>query len=181
MNIIKTELEDVLIIEPEVHRDKRGYFIETWNLPRYQRFCFNKEFVQDSISFSSQRVLRGLHYQFPNPQGKLIQVLQGKIFDVAVDIRKSSSTFGCWTGVVLSSKNHRQFYIPEGFAHGFYVTSKTALVSYKFTHIYEPNGSRGILWNDPNISVNWPGQEAVISDGDRKQPLLKNVLPEYLF
>jgi dTDP-4-dehydrorhamnose 3,5-epimerase len=166
VNVIETDLPGVLIIEPKVFGDDRGFFMETWNKERYAEAGIPTEFVQDNLSFSSRGVLRGLHFQDPNPQGKLVSVLQGEVYDVAVDIRRCSPTFGKWTGVRLSSENKRQLYVPEGFAHGFCVTSKTALFSYKCTDFYDPQAEKVLIWNDPGVGIEWPEIEPLISDKD---------------
>ncbi len=168
MNVIKTEIEDVLIIEPRVFSDARGFFYESYNKARYQVEVINKEFVQDNISVSKKNVLRGLHYQLEQPQGKLVSVLEGEVFDVAVDIRKGSPTFGQWVGVILSAENRRQFYVPEGFAHGFCVMSNTAIFSYKCTAGYRPDDEHTLLYSDPSIGVNWPCESPNLSDKDKE-------------
>ena len=165
MEAEQTEIPEVLLIKPNVHGDARGYFQETYQRQRYAELGITRDFVQDNISFSSQGVLRGLHYQWPNPQGKLLCVLQGEIFDVAVDIRVGSDTFGHWIGRFLSSDNHHQMWVPEGFAHGFLVTSKTALISYKCTDYYHPEDEGCLRWDDPAIGIDWP--LAVISTAPR--------------
>jgi dTDP-4-dehydrorhamnose 3,5-epimerase len=156
MNRIPTRLPDVLLLEPKVFEDARGYFYEAFRADKLQAFGVSRPFVQDNQSFSRRGVLRGLHYQIGRPQDKLVRVLQGEIFDVAVDIRRGSPTFGKWTGELLSSSNRRQMFIPGGFAHGFLVTSETAEVLYKCTDFYAPAEERGILWNDPKVGVEWP-------------------------
>lgn len=156
MEVEITEIPEVLLIKPDVYGDARGYFEETFHKQRYADAGIERDFVQDNVSFSSQGVLRGLHYQWPNPQGKLLYVLQGEIFDVAVDIRKGSATFGQWVGRFLSSDNHHQLWIPEGFAHGFLVTSATALITYKCTDLYHPADEGCVQWNDPAIAIRWP-------------------------
>lgn len=156
MDVEKTEIPEVLLIKPTVHGDARGYFQETYQQQRYAEHGIAQAFVQDNVSFSGQGVLRGLHYQWPNPQGKLLHVLQGEIFDVAVDIRAGSATFGQWVGRLLSSDNHHQLWIPEGFAHGFLVTSKTALIAYKCTDYYHPADEGCLRWDDPTVNINWP-------------------------
>lgn len=166
MNVIETQLSGVVIIEPKVFGDARGFFMETWNQARYVEAGLPTKFVQDNLSFSTQGVLRGLHYQKPNAQGKLVYVLQGEVFDVAVDIRVGSPTFGHWVSVTLSSENKRQIYIPEGFAHGFCVMSETALFTYKCTDYYNPQAEGGIIWNDPDIAIKWPVSEPVLSQKD---------------
>ena len=168
MDIKKTEIEGLLIIEPKVFGDDRGYFLESYNQKRYQDAGIPGSFVQDNLSFSRKGVLRGLHFQSPNAQGKLVSCPMGEVFDVAVDIRKGSPTFGRWVGVHLSGENKRQFWIPPGFAHGFVVTSETALFSYKCTEYYSPKDEKTILWNDPEIGIKWPISEgAQLSEKDR--------------
>ena len=175
MNVIATELPGVLIVEPKVFPDSRGFFVETYNKERYAACGIADDFVQDNLSFSSRGVLRGLHYQNPHTQGKLVYVLQGEVWDVAVDIRSDSPQFGRWTSVTLSADNKRQFYIPPGFAHGFCVLSETALFTYKCTDLYHPECDGGIRWDDPDIGIAWPVKEPILSDKDQKQPLLKDV------
>lgn len=180
MNIIKTNLLDVIIIEPTVFGDERGFFFETWQKERYEAAGIQGEFAQDNVSFSRKGVLRGLHFQNPHGQGKLVSVLQGEVFDVAVDIRIGSPTFGQWTGVVLSGENHRQFWIPAGFAHGFCVTSETALFSYKCTDRYAPECEGGIAWNDPKIGVEWPLLDVTLSAKDKVYPCLHDIRADVL-
>ncbi|MCW2278998.1 dTDP-4-dehydrorhamnose 3,5-epimerase [Heliophilum fasciatum] len=180
MKIIETLLPGVLIFEPRVFGDHRGFFLETWNAERYHNAGILQQFVQDNLSFSSYGVLRGLHYQKPNMQGKLVYVLQGEVFDVAVDIRKGSRTFGQWVGVTLSSENKRQFYVPEGFAHGFCVTSETALFAYKCTDFYLPTAEHGIRWDDPDIGIDWPIENPILSEKDQKALLLRDLAEEDL-
>jgi dTDP-4-dehydrorhamnose 3,5-epimerase len=167
MNVIETDLPGVLIIEPKVFGDDRGFFMETWNKERYAEAGIPTEFVQDNISFSKKGVLRGLHFQDPNPQGKLVSVLQGEVYDVAVDIRRGSPAFGKWVGVSLSSDNKRQLYVPEGFAHGFCVTSETALFSYKCTDWYNSKAEKTLLWNDPGLGIKWPLEKPRLSEKDK--------------
>lgn len=173
MNVLETSLSGLKIIEPKVFGDRRGFFLETWNRKRYAEIGIDEDFVQDNLSFSRGGVVRGLHYQYPRSQGKLVYVLQGEVFDVAVDIRKNSPTFARWEGVMLSGENMKQLYIPEGFAHGFCVLGETALFAYKCTEFYAPETEGGILWNDPDIGIDWPINDPVLSDKDRKYPLLK--------
>lgn len=180
MNILKTDLEGVLIIEPDVFRDDRGFFMETYHQAKYEAVGIKFNFIQDNLSYSVKGTLRGLHYQFPNPQAKLVQVIQGQVFDVAVDVRRGSATFGEWTGVYLSHQNKRQLYIPEGFAHGFCVLSETALFSYKCSHPYAPASERGILWSDPAIGVDWPVKSPLLSDKDNNLPCLRDLSSECL-
>jgi dTDP-4-dehydrorhamnose 3,5-epimerase len=156
LNIVPTSLPDVLLIEPKVFQDERGFFLESYQKKKFQEIGIVAEFVQDNHSKSCQGTLRGLHYQLKQPQGKLVRVISGEIFDVAVDIRRSSSTYGQWVGDYLSAENKRMLWIPEGFAHGFYVTSPAAEVLYKATDYYAPEWERSILWNDPTINISWP-------------------------
>ncbi|BBP38132.1 dTDP-4-dehydrorhamnose 3,5-epimerase [Escherichia coli] len=175
MNVIKTEIPDVLIFEPKVFGDERGFFFESFNQKVFEEAVGRKvEFVQDNHSKSCKGVLRGLHYQLePYAQGKLVRCVVGEVFDVAVDIRKSSPTFGKWVGVNLSAENKRQLWIPEGFAHGFLVLSETAEFLYKTTNYYAPTSDRGLAWHDPDIKIDWPLiNEPIVSEKDSKQPFL---------
>ena len=178
LNVIETHLPGVLIFEPRVHRDGRGYFYELWRHDAYVTAGVPGMFVQDNVSWSGNGVLRGLHYQHPRAQGKLISVLHGAVFDVAVDIRIGSPTYRQWVGAVLSDENQRQIYIPEGFAHGFVVTADSALVSYKCTSYYDPAGEGSVLWNDPDLGVEWPVKEPVLSPKDRSAPRLSEIVAE---
>ena len=180
MKIIETSLPGVLIIEPKVFPDARGFFVETYQRERYQSMGLTAEFVQDNLSFSSRGVLRGVHCQNPHSQGKLVQVLQGEVWDVAVDIRKDSPFFGQWTAVTLSSEAKNQFYVPPGFAHGFCVLSDTALFSYKCTDYYHPGAEVGFRWDDPDIGIAWPVTGPVLSEKDAKLPLLRDIPLEQL-
>ncbi|RPE00272.1 dTDP-4-dehydrorhamnose 3,5-epimerase [Candidatus Pantoea deserta] len=161
MKIIDTEIPDVKIIEPSVFGDERGFFMETWQQKKFEEQVSPRTFVQDNHSKSSKGILRGLHYQTVNTQGKLVRVVAGEVFDVAVDMRKSSPTFGNWVGVYLSAENKRQLWVPEGFAHGFYVTSESAEFVYKCTDYYNPQYEHSLLWNDSDLNINWP-----IPEGD---------------
>ena len=172
MKVVETSLPGVLIIEPKIFPDARGFFVETYNKDRYVNNGILPEFVQDNLSFSTRGVLRGLHYQNPHAQGKLVYVLQGEVWDVAVDIRRDSPRFGQWTAVTLSSENKKQFYIPPGFAHGFCVLSETALFTYKCTDLYHPECDGGVRWDDPAIGIQWPISDPILSDKDRNLPLL---------
>ncbi|HAT7502870.1 dTDP-4-dehydrorhamnose 3,5-epimerase [Citrobacter braakii] len=178
MNIIKTDIPDVIIFEPKIFGDDRGFFFESYNQKAFQEVVGRKvEFVQDNHSKSTKNVLRGLHYQIsPHEQGKLVRCVVGEVFDVAVDIRKSSSTFGKWIGTNLSAENKRQLWIPEGFAHGFLVLSDTAEFVYKTTNFYKKNSEAGIKWNDPDININWPTDGLVVlSEKDEKNKSLKEL------
>lgn len=166
MKIIKTKLEDVLIVEPRAFVDPRGYFMESYHEQRYKENGIEATFVQDNLSYSVQGTLRGLHYQLPHSQAKLVQVLKGEVFDVAVDIRRGSPSFGQWEGVVLSSDNRLQLFIPEGFAHGFCVLSKEAIFHYKCSDIYSPEAQGGVIWNDSELSISWPVNKPLVSDKD---------------
>lgn len=180
MKVNKMKIPEVLIIEPDCFGDIRGYFMEIWNSSRYTQAGLDVNFVQDNLSFSTQGVLRGLHFQKPNSQGKLVYVLQGEVFDVAVDIRMNSPTFKQWVGVTLSSDNKKQLYIPEGFAHGFCVLSETALFAYKCTDLYTPSAEYGIKWDDPEIGINWPISKVILSDKDQQYKTLKETARECL-
>jgi dTDP-4-dehydrorhamnose 3,5-epimerase len=180
MNVIPTALKEVLIVEPDVYADKRGFFMETYHQDRYRKAGMPQVFVQDNLSFSVKGALRGLHYQISRPQAKLVQVVSGDIFDVAVDIRKGSPTFGQWAGVILSSETKRQLFVPEGFAHGFCVLSETALFLYKCSDLYAQGGEGGILWSDPAIGIEWPITDPIISDKDSRLPCLSALLPHQL-
>ena len=170
INVTRNEIEGLAVIEPTVYRDERGYFVETYNENDMKAAGLDLRFVQDNQSMSRKGVLRGLHFQKHYPQGKLVRVLEGRVFDVAVDLRAGSPTFGKWFGVELSSENMKQFYIPEGFAHGFYVMSDIAVFAYKCTDFYHPGDEGGMKWDDPEIGIEWPldGNEPLLSEKDRK-------------
>jgi len=170
----------VLLIEPMAFEDDRGFFLETYHEKKYPEAGIDKPFVQDNHSHSCRGTLRGLHYQLKHPQGKLVYVIRGEIFDVAVDIRRGSTTFGQWTGTILSEKNKHQLFIPEGFAHGLCVISETADVVYKCTDLYTTGDEYGILWSDPVIGIDWPVENPVLSEKDAESPRLMDV-PEELF
>ena len=175
IQVTHCEIEGLAIIQPTVHGDDRGYFMETYNQKDMQEAGLAMTFVQDNQSMSVKGVLRGLHYQINHPQGKLVRVISGQVFDVAVDLRKNSPTFGAWHGEILSAENKKQFYIPEGFAHGFYVLSDTAEFVYKCTDFYHPGDEGGLRWNDPAIGVNWPllpGITPILSEKDKNNPFL---------
>lgn len=176
MKIIETGLPGVVIIEPKVFGDARGFFLESWNKQAMADAGLEVDFMQDNHSRSAQGVLRGLHYQLENPQGKLVRVTQGAVFDVAVDIRRSSPNFGRWVGVELSAENHRMLWIPPGFAHGFIVLSEAADFLYKCTTLYHPHSDRSLRWNDPDIGIAWPetGVTPLLSAKDEAAPLLAN-------
>lgn len=177
MNIIDTKIPDVKIIEPKVFGDDRGFFLESFNQSIFDKAIGRHvDFVQDNHSMSKKGVLRGLHYQLePHAQGKLVRCVEGEVFDVAVDIRRSSPTFGCWVGVILSAENNRQLWIPEGFAHGFITLSERVQFIYKTTNYYAPQSERSILWNDPQINIEWPEvKEMTLSGKDRDGVLLNN-------
>ena len=180
MKAIKTRLRGVLVVEPDVFEDERGFFLETWSQRRYAEIGIPDMFVQDNLSSSTRGVLRGLHLQHPNGQGKLVQVLQGEVFDVAVDVRVGSPTFGEWVGTHLSGTNKRQVFIPPGFAHGFCVVSDTALFAYKCTEFYRRETELGIIWNDPDIGIEWPLADPQLSGKDAAFPRLSAVPRETL-
>ncbi|WP_251860511.1 dTDP-4-dehydrorhamnose 3,5-epimerase [Clostridium sp. Marseille-Q2269] len=174
----ETKIDGVYIIESKVFGDNRGYFMETYNKNDFFEAGLNMEFVQDNESRSKKGVLRGLHFQTKHSQGKLVRVTEGKVFDVAVDLRKGSPTFGKWEGVILTDENKKQFYIPEGFAHGFLVLSDTATFNYKCTDFYSPEYDGGVLWNDKDINIHWPLEgidEILLSDKDKVQKTLKEI------
>ncbi|GAA0733511.1 dTDP-4-dehydrorhamnose 3,5-epimerase [Clostridium oceanicum] len=177
-NFIKTKLEDVYIIESKMFKDNRGYFMETYNKKDFFDEGLTMNFVQDNESKSTKGVLRGLHFQTKHTQGKLVRVTKGKVFDVAVDLRKGSPSFGKWQGVLLTECNKKQFYIPEGFAHGFLVLSENAIFNYKCTDFYAPQYDSGVLWNDEDIGIKWPLKEiknVILSEKDKKQKPLNKV------
>ena len=179
MNIIETKIPDVKIIEPRVFGDERGFFLETFRQDFFNQECAERTFVQDNHSKSSQGILRGLHYQTQSTQGKLVRVTAGEVFDVAVDMRKSSPTFGQWVGVLLNEDNKRQLWVPEGFAHGFYVTSESAEFVYKCTDYYAPEHEHSLRWDDPEIGIEWPlvnGEVPKLSAKDAEGKLLKDAV-----
>lgn len=181
IKVTTCEIEGLFVIEPTVFGDNRGYFMETYNQNDMHETGLDMVFVQDNQSMSCRGVLRGLHYQKQFPQGKLVRVISGEVFDVAVDLRPDSSTYGKWHGELLSAENKKQFYIPEGFAHGFYVLSETAEFCYKVTDFYHPNDEGGIRWNDPEIGVNWPiieGCPVLLSEKDKVQPFFRELHPQ---
>ena len=168
MNIIDTKIKGAVIIEPAVFGDSRGFFLETYQVQRYlDQAGIDQPFVQDNHSRSAKGVLRGLHYQKTKPQGKLVRVVRGEVFDVGVDLRKDSPTFGCWQGVWLSEDNHRQLWLPPGLAHGFVVTSESADFEYKCTDYYAPEDEGCLIWNDPHVGIEWPLENPLLSDKDK--------------
>lgn len=181
MRVRETKLEGVLIVEPRVFADERGCFLETWNAERYAALGIPGPFVQDNVSVSKRGVVRGLHYQNPNAQGKLVSVLHGAVYDVAVDLREGAPTFGEWVGVELSAGDGRQVWIPEGFAHGFQALCDGAVFSYKCTAPYSPADERGLRWDDPALGIEWPLDEPVVSPKDVAAPRLAEVPLDHLF
>lgn len=177
------DFEGLYLVHPKVFGDSRGYFMETYQSEEFKKNGINVDFVQDNQSSSTRGVLRGLHYQKEHTQGKLVRVLQGEVFDAVVDIRKNSKTYGQWYGVRLDAEKHTMFYVPEGFAHGFYVLSDTAIFSYKCTDYYDPSSEAGILWNDATIGIEWPipeGEQPVVSEKDEKHPgFSKDIFLDY--
>jgi len=180
MKILPSSLPEILIIEPSVFQDERGFFMETYQRRRYTEAGIQRVFVQDNLSRSVGGTLRGLHYQVKHAQAKLIQVIRGAIFDVAVDIRRGSPYFGLWEGVDLSDENRRQLFLPEGFAHGFCVLSESAYVLYKCTDFYAAEYEGGILWADPDLAIKWPISEPLLSEKDSQLPCLADIPPERL-
>ena len=176
MKVILTPIKDLVVVEPKVFGDERGYFYEAYNKNTFHELGLDYDFVQDNQSFSRKGVLRGLHFQKQFPQAKLVRVIEGEVFDVAVDLRKDSPTFGKWYGVTLSGENKKMLMIPRGFAHGFLVLSETAVFSYKCDDFYHPNDEGGIIYNDPDIGIEWPevGCELVLSEKDKKHETLKH-------
>jgi dTDP-4-dehydrorhamnose 3,5-epimerase len=180
LKVLESSLDGVCIIEPAVYGDARGFFTETYNMERYRAAGLGQPFVQDNLSFSVRGTLRGLHYQHPHDQAKLVMAVKGEIFDVAVDIRWGSPRFGQWVGIRISEDNKRQVFIPEGFAHGFCVLSETAIVTYKCSDLYHPGSEGGLLWNDPDLGIDWPVEDPLISDKDRRNAYLKDLQAERL-
>lgn len=180
MKISETKIPGVLIFEPAIFSDDRGLFLETWSWQRYHDVGVSASFLQDNVSVSKKHTLRGLHYQHPHGQGKLVQVLSGRIMDVAVDIRFGSPTFAQTVSTILSESNHKQMYIPPGFAHGFCVMSDSAIFSYKCTDYYNASAEGGIIWNDPDLGIDWPIDSPVLSTKDAAYPRLKDIPHESL-
>lgn len=177
ISVATCDIDGLKIIEPKVFGDERGYFFESYNYRDYAAAGISEEFVQDNQSSSSKGVLRGLHFQIKYPQAKLVRVIRGEVFDVAVDLREGSSTYGKWHGVILSEDNKKQFYVPKGFAHGFLVLSESAEFAYKCTEFYHPGDEGGLVWNDPDIGIDWPipeGMELNIIERDRNWPGIKD-------
>ena len=181
MQLIATDIKDVRIIEPQVFSDSRGYFLETYHSSRFESVGLPDVFVQDNLSYSVKHTLRGLHFQVTHPQAKLVQVMSGEIFDVAVDIRPTSRTFGRWVSVHLSEHNKRQVYIPAGFAHGFCVLSDSAHVFYKCSDFYDPDDEGGILWSDPRLAIDWPTTQPIVSEKDECLPVIGDLASEKLY
>ena len=181
MNVLELEIAGPKIIEPDIYPDARGFFFETYNQKRYAEHGIHIPFVQDNLSSSRKGTLRGLHYQYPHTQAKLAMVIQGEVLDLIVDIRKNSPTFGKWFGITLSAENKRQLFVPQGFAHGFCVLSNTAIFSYKCSDFYAPDCEKGILWSDPDINIDWPIENPILSDKDQQYPRLKDVDRDELF
>jgi dTDP-4-dehydrorhamnose 3,5-epimerase len=181
MKIRRGSLEGLYIVEPQVIGDERGFFLESYHDRRFKKAGIDYDFVQDNLSSSARGTLRGLHFQVNYPQAKLVQAITGEIFDVAVDIRPHSPTFGKWSGVYLSESNKHQLLIPEGFAHGFCVISETAQVAYKCSDYYHPEDEGGILWSDPVIGIEWPVNSPIISEKDKHFPMLSDLPPEKLY
>ena len=180
MKFTPLEIPDVILVEPDVHGDARGFFTETFHAAKYRAGGIDRAFVQDNFSHSRRGILRGMHYQLKRPQAKLVYVVSGEVFDVAVDVRAGSPTFGRWCGRVLSGENHHQMFVPEGFAHGFCVLSETASFLYKCSALYDPADERGIAWNDPEIGIPWPLTDVLLSARDRQLPRLREAPPGHL-
>ena len=175
MKFLQTEISDVILVKPELIEDHRGFFMESYHIEKFTIGGIKSKFVQDNHAKSVQNTLRGLHFQVNFPQAKLLRCLKGKVFDVAVDIRKYSSTYGKWVGEILSDENKHQLFIPVGFAHGYYVMSETAEIAYKCSEIYHPEDALGLRWNDPDIAIEWPGNSPVLSEKDKILPFLKKI------
>lgn len=180
MKVVGTDLPGCLVLEPKVYGDDRGSFYETWNKDVFSSLGLNLEFKQANVSSSVRGVLRGLHYQWPKPQGKLVHVMEGEVYDVAVDIRHDSPTFKQWTAVILSAENKRQFWIPPGFAHGFLALSKRVVFNYLCTETYDPECDAGLRWDDSELAIDWPISKPVLSNKDAKAPFLCDISPEKL-
>ncbi len=181
MEILETNIPDVLLLKPEIYQDDRGFFLEAYRAEHLESHGINVRFVQDNLSQSQKGTVRGLHYQVEQQQDKLIMVMQGRILDVAVDLRQDSPTFGQYTAVELSDENKHQMFIPKGFAHGFSVLSEDALVYYKCSNYYYPEGERGLLWDDSALNIDWRVENPIISDKDQQQPTIDEIPKEDLF
>jgi dTDP-4-dehydrorhamnose 3,5-epimerase len=182
VQFLQTALPGVIVVVPDVHRDARGFFLETFHADKYRAAGIDRPFVQDNHSRSVRGTVRGLHLQIRRPQAKLVRVIEGTVYDVAVDLRRGSPTFGKWVGVELSAENFKQSYVPAGFAHGFSVTSEIAQVEYKCTDRYDPEDEIGVAWDDPDLAIRWPATSSILSDRDRKLPRLADIqsrLPIY--
>ncbi|MBI1240986.1 MAG: dTDP-4-dehydrorhamnose 3,5-epimerase [Nostoc sp. RI_552] len=183
MQVISTKLPEVKLISPTVYHDQRGFFLETFQCDRYAAQGIGSRFVQDNLSYSRRGILRGMHFQYPHPQGKLVYVLQGEVFDVAVDMRVGSPTFGQWVGEIISASNKRQLWVPEGFAHGFCVTSESALFAYKCTDFYHRETEVSLRWDDPDVGITWPISNPELAEKDAQSPYLAEIelsrLPKY--
>ena len=175
MTFVATEIPGVVLVEPKIHGDERGFFLETYHTERYREAGIAAAFVQDNHSYSRRGILRGLHGQSPHAQGKLVRVIEGEIYDVAVDVRRGSPTYGRWVGFQLSAKNYRQLYVPPGLVHGFCVTSEGAQVEYKCTEFYHPEAEFSVAWNDPELGIDWPVRDPILSGKDRSAPRLRDV------
>jgi dTDP-4-dehydrorhamnose 3,5-epimerase len=180
MRVVETELPDCWVLEPKVFNDERGYFYETWNKQAFADCGLHLEFKQANVSSSTRGVLRGLHYQWPKPQGKLVQVLEGEAYDVAVDIRRDSPNYGRWASVILSAENKRQLWIPPGFAHGFVALSELVTFSYLCTETYDPECDANLRWDDAHLAIDWPVSNPKLSNKDAKAPFLCDIPPEKL-
>ena len=181
MDYSPTQIDDVLLIKPSIFTDDRGFFFESYRQSRFKEAGLDIQFVQDNVSYSHKNILRGFHYQIENPQDKLVMALQGEVLDVAVDLRRSSPTFGQTVTRILSEENKHQLFVPKGFAHGFLVRSKSALIHYKCSNYYNPDGERGLKWDDPALEIDWGVAKPILSDKDRQHPLLADVPEPDLF
>ena len=181
MKVIPSKIPEVLIIKPQIFADDRGFFYESYNLAKFQKAGILPKFIQDNHSRSIKNTLRGLHYQINPGQDKLVRVIVGEVFDVAVDIRFGSPTFGKWVAIVLSAENKQQVFIPKGFAHGFCVLSEVAEFEYKCSEFYSPQDERGILWNDPDLGIEWPFDDPILSEKDGNNPLFKSIAKDFVY
>ena len=176
MKFVQTKIPDVILVKPNIIEDHRGFFMESYHIEKFKFAGIDTNFVQDNYAKSVNNTLRGLHFQVKYPQAKLLRCLKGKVFDVAVDIRKDSSTYGKWVGEILSDENKHQLFIPAGFAHGYYVMSETAEIAYKCSEIYHPEDELGLRWNDPDIAIEWPALNPILSDKDAILPFLADII-----